>query len=104
MDIAVDVLLAVGVAIQLVCVIGLVAMPDVFARLHFVGPAVVGLLPIAIAIALMEGPSALGVKAAFVWAFLLLFGPVVAHATARAARIRQFGGWSILDAERTDES
>jgi monovalent cation/proton antiporter MnhG/PhaG subunit len=103
MDLVIDVLLAIGVAVQLMCVVGVVAMPDVFGRLHFVAPAVVGLLPIAAAIALQEGPSALGIKAAFVWAFLLLFGPVTAHATARAARIRQFGGWSVMDAERVEK-
>ena len=38
-----------------------------------------------------------------VFVLLLITNPVVTHATARAARIRQFGHWVALRAERVDE-
>ena len=102
MTAATMVLLALGVAIELGCALGLLAMRDVFTRLHFLGPTTLAVLPIAVAIVIHEGASQLGIKAMLVWAILLVSGPVMAHATARAARIRQFGGWSILDTERAE--
>jgi multisubunit Na+/H+ antiporter MnhG subunit len=102
--IAVAVLVGIGVAIQLLAVVGLAAMNSVFDRLHFVGPTLLGLLPIAIAIVLLEGASQLAVKAMLIWAILLGSGPVLSHATVRAARVRQFDGWFILDTERAERA
>ena len=38
-----------------------------------------------------------------VFVLLVLTNPVLSHATARAARIRQFGHWVALRADRVDE-
>lgn len=100
MTIVVAILLFVGVAIDLLCVLGMLVMENVFDRLHFMGPTLLGTLAIAIAIILEQGASQLAVKAALIWAILLLSGPVLTHATARAARVRQFDGWTILDSEK----
>ena len=102
MAIAQAVLLFLGVAIELLCVVGVVAMDNVFDRLHFLGPSSVGLLATVIAVALQEGPSTLGVKAAFMWPLALLAGSVFAHAAARAARVRQLDTWAVLPSERDE--
>lgn len=104
MSIAVTFLLVLGVAIDFLCVVGLVTMPDVFSRLHFIGPAAVAMMAFAAAIIMQEGASQLSVKAALVWLIGLLAGPVGVHAVARAARIRQFGGWTVLPSEEVEAS
>jgi monovalent cation/proton antiporter MnhG/PhaG subunit len=100
MTIAIAVLLFVGVGLDLLCVVGLVAMQDVFGRLHFIGPSSLAMMALAAAIILQDGASQLSVKAALVWAIGLVAGPVGVHAVARAARVRQFDGWTILPEER----
>ena len=102
MTVAIGVLLFVGVALDLLCVLGLVAMRDVFGRLHFVGPTSLATMALAAAIILKEGASQLSVKAALVWLIGLLAGPIAAHAAARAARVRQFNGWAVLPQEKAE--
>ena len=102
MTILVALLLGVGVAIQLLCVLGLLAMDNVFDRLHYLAPALLGSLAFTIAIGVREGTGQLTIKAALVFVLLAISGPILAHATARAARVRQFEGWSILNTERAE--
>ncbi len=102
MTVAIDVLLWLAVAIDLLCVVGVVAMDDVFGRLHFIGPTAVAMLFITTAIVLQEGASQLSVKTALIWVFVLVVSPVATHATARAARVRQAGGWAVLPEEKKD--
>lgn len=102
LTIAVAVLLFLGVAIELLCVVGMLTMENVFARLHFLAPTLLGVGAIVSAIILEQGSSQLSVKAALIWALLVLTGPVVGHATARAARVRQFDGWTVLNSEKAD--
>jgi monovalent cation/proton antiporter MnhG/PhaG subunit len=97
-----DVLLVSGVAIELVCVVGVVWMSNVFDRLHFaaasttVGPLLVGIAVVLTGMSSLSGvvelTTALG--------FLILANPVLTHATARAARRLHVGD---LDTERTGE-
>ena len=54
---------------------------------------------LAAAIVVNEGFSSAGVKAILVALALLVTNPVLTHATARAARIRQFGEWTVQEAE-----
>lgn len=102
MTVAIALLLFLGVAVDLLCVLGLVAMRDVFGRLHFVGPASLATMALAAAIILQEGVSQLSVKATLVWILGLLAGPIATHAAARAARVRQFDGWTVLPQEKTE--
>jgi multisubunit Na+/H+ antiporter MnhG subunit len=60
------------------------------------------MLALATAIILQEGASQLSLKAALIWVIGLVGGPIGAHAVARAARVRQFGGWTILPDERAE--
>jgi multicomponent Na+:H+ antiporter subunit G len=99
-----DVLLGLGVLVTLISCVGVLAMPNVFDRLHYTAPATtIGAFAIALSIVVEEGWSAASVKALIVFLLLLVTNPVLSHATARAARIRQFGHWVALRAERVEE-
>jgi multicomponent Na+:H+ antiporter subunit G len=93
-DLAIGTLLCLGVGIELVSCVGLVAMRNVYDRLHYTGPAAtLGPAAIAAAVLIREGFSQAGFKALLVAVLLALFNPVLAHAIARAARIREHGHW-----------
>jgi multicomponent Na+:H+ antiporter subunit G len=98
--VVVDVLLGLGVLSILVSVLGVVVMRDALDRLHFTGPAAL-VAPVCFAAAvLVEEPlSSAGVKAVLVALVSVLTTPVLSHATARAARIRKEGGWTVHDHE-----
>lgn len=103
-DIVAYVLLGLGVAATLVSCLGVLVMPNVFDRLHYTAPATtIGAFAIALSIVVEEGWFAASVKSMLVFVLLLLTNPVLTHATARAARIRQFGHWVALRAERVEE-
>ena len=95
-DVAVAVLLALGVGAALISAVGLLASWSPYDQLHFTGPATV-ISPIAVAAAvLVEEPlSSAGIKAVLVALVMVATGPVLIHATARAARIRERGRWVL---------
>ena len=99
-DVAVAVLLAVGVASALMSALGLLATKDPYDQLHFTGPAtVIGPVAIAAAVLVEEPLSSAGIKAGLVALIMLASGPVLIHATARAARVRERGRWVVLPEE-----
>jgi monovalent cation/proton antiporter MnhG/PhaG subunit len=100
-ELAVIALLVAGVAITLFSCLGVLVMRDAYDRLHYAGPAGV-LAPVAIAAAVVleERLSAAGIKALLVALVLVATNPVLGHATARAARIREFGSWTVQEHER----
>jgi multicomponent Na+:H+ antiporter subunit G len=102
-ELAVLVLLALGVGVTLLSCVGVLVMRDAYDRLHYTAPAAV-LAPVAIAAAVVleERLSAAGIKAVLVALVLVATNPVLGHATARAARIRQFGGWRVREEEREE--
>jgi multicomponent Na+:H+ antiporter subunit G len=98
-------LLAGGVAVELLCCVGLVAARNVFDRLHFLGPAsTVGPVLIAAAILVEESFTQAGVKSLVVALLLLLTSPVLSHATARALRTHEEGRFHIHDEELVHKS
>ena len=98
------ILLITGGLIQLLAVLGLAVMRDVYDRLHYVGLASFGTLLVAIAIVVRESFSLIGDKSLLVAAILILVGPVVVHTTARSLLIRERGDWrSALDEAQTSE-
>ena len=100
---AIAVLLVLGVGVELACCVGVLVMRDAYDRLHYTAPATtVGALAIAAAIVLQESLSAAGVKALLVALALLVTNPVLTHATARAARIRELGEWRIQEGEQVE--
>jgi multicomponent Na+:H+ antiporter subunit G len=84
-------LLIGGVAIELLCCIGVLVMRGAYARLHYTAPAGVGALLLAIAVLVRQGFSLIGDKALLLAVFVLITAPVLSHVTARAARIRELG-------------
>jgi monovalent cation/proton antiporter MnhG/PhaG subunit len=93
-------LLVVGVGVTLACCVGVLVMRDAYDRLHYTAPATtIAPLAIAAAIVVEERLSAAGIKALLVALALLATNPVLTHATARAARIRQLGEWTVQEGE-----
>ena len=87
------VLLIAGGAIEVIAVIGLCALRDVYDRLHYVGLASFGAPLIAAAIVFRESFSLIGDKALLVAAVLVLSGPVLVHTTLRSLLTRERGDW-----------
>jgi multicomponent Na+:H+ antiporter subunit G len=99
-DVAVAVLLTLGVASALMGAVGLLATRNAYDQLHFTGPAtVIGPLALAAAVLVEEPLSSAGVKAAILALIMVFTGPILLHATARAARIRERGRWVVTPQE-----
>ena len=97
------VFLAVGVIVEVVSCFGMWRVKDTFDRLHFLGPAsTIGPVAIALFVLIEYGFGPAGIKTIVLTVALAVFGPVLSHATARAARIREFGSWQILEEERVE--
>ncbi len=78
------VLLIAGGILQLTAVVGMLAMRDVYDRLHYVGLAGFGALLIAIAIVFRESFSLIGDKALLVGVALTVTGPILVQTTVRS--------------------
>lgn len=100
----IKILLYAAAAIALFSCVGLVIMKDVNEKLHYLSPpSTVSIFLIAIAIAVREGWSEQTVKAFICAIAIVLMNPVLTHATARAARIREFGQWVSQPHERAEK-
>ena len=107
MAVAVDILVALGVAIELVACLGLVVMRNAIDRLHYAGAAtVVGTVARSVAktnraVCVEEGLfTTNGLNAILVALMLALFGAALGTATARAIRITERGTLEPTPAER----
>jgi monovalent cation/proton antiporter MnhG/PhaG subunit len=100
-DLAVAALLALGIAVTWLSCLGVLLMRDPYDRLHYTAPAA-ALAPVLIAAAVVveQGLSAAGIKAVLIALVLVGTNPVLGHATARAARIREHGQWTVTEQER----
>lgn len=97
-QIAIDLLLAIGVLSTVLSSLALLLMKDLYERLHYLSPpATVTIICFTAAVILDKHPSQAGIKAVLIMVVLLAMNAVLTHATARAARIRQFGRW-VADA------
>jgi multisubunit Na+/H+ antiporter MnhG subunit len=86
-DLAVDVLLALGVAGELLCVAGVLVMRTTFDRLHYASAATtVPAFLILAAVLVREHVTAGGLEAIVAVALLFLLNPALVLATAMAAR------------------
>ncbi len=86
-------LLVAGGGLCVVSVIGVSAMRSFEDRMHYVALAGYGALLVGAAVLVEESFSLIGNKALAVGVFLMLTGPVLAHATVRSGRIRRLGDW-----------
>ncbi len=88
----VEILVGFAVAVTWISCIGLLAMRNVFQRLHFVTPiATLSSIAIAAALLLSEPFSQVGLKVLLIVLLLLGSNAVLAHATAAAAQLRERG-------------
>jgi multisubunit Na+/H+ antiporter MnhG subunit len=87
------VLLAAGGMLELVAVLGLCVMRNVYDRLHYVGLAGFGALFIAVAVVVRESFSLIGDKALLVGVILVVAGPIMVQSTARSLLIRERGDY-----------
>jgi multicomponent Na+:H+ antiporter subunit G len=90
MEIAADVLsgllLAAGSALLVIGALGLVRLPDVFARMHGAGIVdTLGMGCVLLGLAVQAGPAMAAIKLVFVLAFVFFTSPITTHALARAA-------------------
>jgi monovalent cation/proton antiporter MnhG/PhaG subunit len=89
-NVIVDALLVVGVGAELLCCIGVAVMRTTWDRLHYTAAGTtVGPFCILAAVLVREGFGQVGLDAIAAVAILFLAGPLVIHATARAARAMQ---------------
>ena len=101
-DLAIDVLVGAGVAGELLCCLGLVLARNVFARLHYsMASTTVPPFLIAAAVVIEEDWTQPGINALQIAVALFLINPVLASATARAARARRYGQVEARPEERS---
>lgn len=98
------VVLFAGVGLNVLAVVGFVAMRNVFDRLHYVGLAGYGTLLVGVSILAQESFSLIGDKALVTGVLAVVLGTVLVHVTARSIRTRVFGDWrAISDPEDTGQ-
>jgi monovalent cation/proton antiporter MnhG/PhaG subunit len=95
-QITVDALLGLAVFLALASALGVAVMPDVYQKLHFVTPlATVTPVLVGLAILVQSGWSAASGQTWVTVILVMMAGPVVSHATIRAAKIRADGDWRV---------
>jgi multisubunit Na+/H+ antiporter MnhG subunit len=87
------ILLIAGGLLEVLAVLGLCVMRDVYDRLHYVGLASFGALLIGGSIVVRESFSLIGDKALLVGIILVVTGPVLVQSTARSLLIRELEDW-----------
>lgn len=95
-QVTVDMLLGLAVVIALASALGVAVMPDVYQKLHYVTPlATVAPVLVGLAILVQSGWSAVSGQTWVTVILVVMAGPVVSHATIRAAKIRADGDWRV---------
>lgn len=90
----IDVLLGIGVASAVLSSIALLVMKDLYERMHYLSPpATITIICFTAAVLVDKHFSQAGIKAVIIMVVLLFMNAILTHATARAARTRQFKRW-----------
>lgn len=93
-EILIDALLIVVIATVWIGVVGMLRMRQPVQALHYIAvPASVGMLALTVAVFLQVGFKIVAWKCLLIASVLLGINAVVAHATARAFRVRETGRW-----------
>jgi multisubunit Na+/H+ antiporter MnhG subunit len=89
-----DVLLGLAVVLVLTSSAGILVMRDTYQKLHFLTPlALIAPLLVGLAVLVRSGWSENSSETWLALLFVVIGGPFLAHATIRAARIREKGDW-----------
>jgi multisubunit Na+/H+ antiporter MnhG subunit len=101
-DVLVAALVGLAVLVSVLSCVGVLMASDAYDALHYTAPAsVVSPVLIAVAVVIEEGiGSQAGIKSIVVALLLVVLNTVLVHATARAARIRKRGRWTLEPAEK----
>ena len=105
-DTAGMIFIGIGLFFDFFGCLGLVRLPDVYNRLQASTKCVTfGTCSIMFGVFIMNGVSAIGIKALLIILFLVLTSPVSAHALARAAHIAGVKLWegSVVDRYEEDK-
>jgi multisubunit Na+/H+ antiporter MnhG subunit len=78
-----------AVAVLAVCVLGVLLVPGAMNRLHYLGPAPIGVLLACAAVLVQKGASTLGIRAVLIALFTLATSPVLSHTVARTLHHRR---------------
>lgn len=93
-QILINTLLAVTVATVWIGAVGMLRVRQPIQALHYIAvPASVGVLALTLAVFLQVGFKVVAWKCLLIAVVLLGINAVVAHATARAFRVRELGRW-----------
>jgi len=93
-EVITDVLLALAVLIVAASAVGVMIMPNPYARLHYVTPAaVVAPVLVALAVFVAEGLDENTGETVLALVFMIAAAPFLSHATIRAIRVRETGDW-----------
>ena len=112
LNLAVDILLGIGVAAEVLCVAGLLLVRSAYDRLHYaatasvLGPAAIGSAIVMRECATPSGGVELtsgGIEALCTALLLFLLNPVLTHAVARAIRLQERGTLEPRASERRAE-
>jgi multicomponent Na+:H+ antiporter subunit G len=82
------VLIVAGVVLLALCVLGVMVVPGPLNRLHFLGPAPLGVLLVCAGVLVEKGASTIGIRAVLVALFTLVTSPVLSHTVARTLHHR----------------
>jgi multisubunit Na+/H+ antiporter MnhG subunit len=89
-----DVFLGAAVLVVAASALGIGLMGDAYQRVHFVTP--IGLVApvfVALSVSVRDGLTEQTAQVWLVVVILWIAGPVLSHATVRAARVRERGDW-----------
>ncbi len=93
--IAVEVLLAICVISAWICCLGMLLLPDLYERLHYMSTvSTVSIFALLAAVVVEEGWGQATIKTILIAVTVFVMNAVLTHATARAARIRELGHWT----------
>jgi multicomponent Na+:H+ antiporter subunit G len=91
-EIAVAAMLLIAVLSVAVASLGVLLAEDPYTRLHYMAPAAtLGVWAIAAAVLTRESVNQAGIKAILIALITFVMNAVLSHATARAARMQEFG-------------
>jgi multicomponent Na+:H+ antiporter subunit G len=82
------VLVAAAVLVLALCVLGVLVVPGPMNRLHYLGPAPIGVLLACAAVLVDKGASTIGLRAVLIAVFTIATSPVLTHTVARALHHR----------------
>jgi len=89
-------LLALAVAVTILCAIGVCVTRDPYQRLHFSAPVVsFGIAFIGIAVWIEDHDPQARIKIILIALVLMFMNSILTYATARAVRIRDAGHWEV---------